>query len=371
MNLHKIFYWTLRVTLGATFLLSGFLKAVDPYGTAYKLQDYLDVWGFDHLVSDDITLIVSVFLSSSEVFVGICFFYDFMLLAGIIGSLLYMAIFIPITLWLALLNPISDCGCFGDAIKLTNWQTFWKNIFILLCAYFLYKFHRRECKIYTFNIVPFLFSLFSITLSVYSIYCLPVLDFRPYHIGADIKKGMSIPKNAKRDEYNTVFIMEKDGETKKFTLENYPDDSWTLLKTDVELISKGYEPPIVDFSLRTMTQKIDITDSVLSIPRVFLLLMPSVESASKDNTFSINELYKEIKKTTTPFYAVTSSTDIAINKWILDTNSEYPFLLMDGTTIKTIIRSSPGLVMLEYGIVKGKWSHHFLPKSFAESIKQE
>ena len=198
---------------------------------------------------------------------------------------------------------------------------------------------------------------------------MPVLDFRPYHIGADIKKGMSIPKNAKRDEYNTVFIMEKDGETKKFTLENYPDASWTLLKTDVELISKGYEPPIVDFSLKTPNPKNDVTDSILSAPRIFLLLMPSVETASKENFLSINELYKDIKKTRTPFYAVTSSTDKAINKWAQDTHSDYPFLLMDGTTIKTIIRSSPGLVMLEYGIVKGKWSHHFLPKSFAESLK--
>lgn len=371
MILHKIFYWTLRITLGATFLLSGFLKAVDPYGTAYKLQDYLDVWGFDHLVSDDITLIVSVFLSSSEVFVGICFYYDFMLLVGIIGSLSYMAIFIPITLWLALLNPISDCGCFGDAIKLTNWQTFWKNIIILLCLVFLYKIYKRERLINNFSKVPFLFILFPILLSVYSIYSLPVLDFRPYHIGADIKKGMSIPQNAKRDVYKTIFFMEKDGETKKFTLENYPDASWTLLKTEIELLSKGYEPPIVDFSLKTANPKNDVTDSILSAPRIFLLLMPSVETASKENFLSINELYKDIKQTGTPFYAVTSSTDKAINKWAQDTHSDYPFLLMDGTTIKTIIRSSPGLVMLEYGIVKGKWSHHFLPKSFAESIKQE
>ena len=217
-----------RFLLGATFVFSGFVKAVDPIGTQYKIQDYLGAIGLAGVLPDWVTLSTSVLLSAFEFSLGV-----FILLAirrRLVSKLIvaFMAVMTLVTLWLALFNPVKDCGCFGDALHLTNTQTLIKNILLLAAAIVvvchplrMVRFLSRSTQWIAFNYTV----LFVLLLSAHCLYHLPLIDFRPYHIGMNIKKGMEIPKGAPQPEFETTFILQKNGVKKEFTLDNYPDSS--------------------------------------------------------------------------------------------------------------------------------------------------
>ena len=363
---HAIAYLS-RLLLGIVFVFSGFVKAVDPLGTAYKLSDYMTALGMADSLQHEHYVFLSVMLSASEFALGMCVLLDFWKRKSIMLCLGAIFIFTLFTFWIAIVNPVSDCGCFGDAVVLTNWQTFVKNVMLFFLALHLY-FHHHIPVVHIrkmYNIYPVLFICCPILISAYSLYNLPLLDFRPYYIGANIKEGMSIPENSKKAEYVTHFIMEKNGKQKIFGLHDYPDTTWKLIETKVDEVSKGYQPLIRDFYIKKPEDKSDITDEILSAKVVYLMIMPYVENASQKNIVHFNKLYQEAVLNGVDFYAVTASSCDNITEWKNKTNAQYPFLLMNETTLKTIIRSSPGLVLIKNGVVINKWSHNFLPKSLS------
>ena len=204
--------------------------------------------------------------------------------------------------------------------------------------------------------------LFILVTSVYSLYKLPIFDLRPYHIGADIKKGMEIPRDAEAPQYETTFILKKGDVQKEFTLNDYPDSSWTFVDSKTKLVKEGYVPPIKDFSISTKRGK-DITDSILNNKGyTFLLIAPWLEKADDTNFGEIDRLYEYALDKGYPFYCLTASGDNGINSWIELTGAEYTFCHTDGTTLKTIIRSNPGLLLLKDGKVVNKWSHNDFPR---------
>lgn len=364
-----------RLVISLTFIFSGYVKAIDPLGTQYKLQDYLNVVQLGQYVPDYVTLVASVLLGGLEFCLGV--FILFAIHRRLVSRLvlLFMAIMTPLTLWLAVANPIKDCGCFGDAVILTNWETFYKNIVLLAAAIVLCvkplgmpRFISRSNQwiVVTYTIIFILFS------SSMCLYTLPTFDFRPYHIGANIKKGMEIPEGAKGPEFETTFILEKNGQRKEFTLDNYPDSTWTFIDSKTVQISEGYVPPIHDFSIQTTDGSEDITDSVLSRRGYsFLLISPHLEKADDTNFGDIDQIYEYCQNNNYPFYALTASTDEGIQHWRDITGAEYQFYLTDETTLKTIIRSNPGLLLLKDGVVIGKWSHNDLPQLNDQSPKLE
>ena len=191
------------------------------------------------------------------------------------------------------------------------------------------------------------------------------IGFSPYKIGTDIKAGMEIPEDAKPSVFETYFILEKDGKQKEFTLDNYPDSTWTFVEARTVLKEKGYEPPIHDFSLVELSTGEDITDSVLAYNGyTFLLVAHRIEEADDGNIDLINEIYDYSVEHGYKFYALTSSSEEAIEEWCDQTGAEYPFGQMDDITLKTIIRSNPGLLLLKDGIILNKWADNQIPDEY-------
>ena len=353
-----------RVILGLVFIFSGFVKAVDPWGGAYKILDYFLAFELTDL---NFLAVPSSFLQAAIEFgVGVC------LLAGIyrrVNSILVLLIMLfmtPLTLYLAIANPVEDCGCFGDAWIISNWQTFYKNIFLLIAAVIVFIWYRIMTPLYTkkayFSAALWIY-VFIIGLSFYCFYFLPVLDFRPYKIGTNIPQKMEIPENAEHAIYEVRLTYSKDGQQKEFTIENYPqgDSTWTFVDSKTHLIKKGYEPPIHDFYI-TNAEGEDITGEVLSNPsHTFLLIAHLIDKANDKNVDKINDIYDFSTIKGYDFYALTSSSPDEIHNWIESTGAEYPFCTMDDITLKTIIRSNPGLLLIHDGTIVDMWPNTRLP----------
>ena len=354
--------------LATLFIFSGFVKAVDPLGSFYKIQDYLAAFGIISWFPTYLPLLFAIILSSAEFCVGVFLFFGVRRKIASTLALLLMSVMTPLTLYLALANPVSDCGCFGDAWVLTNWQTFGKNIVLLIAAIAVFRERKLMFRFVTLKIewmVSLYTLLFVFALSFYCLEYLPVLDFRPYKIGADIKAGMEIPEGAKPSVFESRFVLEKDGRQQEFTLDNYPGSTWTFVETRTVLKEKGYEPPIHDFSMISLGTGEDITDSVLTDKGyTFLLVAHRIEEADDSNIDLINEIYDYSVEHGYGFYALTSSPDEEIEMWRERTGAEYPFCQMDDITLKTIIRSNPGLLLIKDGTILNKWSDNQLPDEY-------
>ncbi len=358
-----------RLILALTFIFSGYIKAIDPLGTQYKIQDYLRALGMREWVADWVTLAASISLSGLEFCLGI--FILFAIRRRLTSKLItvFMALMTLVTLWIAIANPVKDCGCFGDAIVLTNTETLLKNILLLGCAVIVMIWPLRMVRSISRNnqwIVMNYTILFILASSVYSLYFLPQFDFRPYHVGASIREGMRIPAGAKPPKYETTFILRKDGVKKEFTLNNYPDSTWEFVDSKTVQTEAGYVPPIHDFSIEYDGEM--LTDSILNDKGyTFLLISPHIEYADDSNFGDINHLYDYAKAQKMGFYCLTASTEDKILTWTECTGAQYPFATTDETTLKTMIRSNPGLILLKDGRIVRKWSHNNLPQLKVDS----
>lgn len=357
-----------RLLLAITFIFSGFVKAIDPLGSQYKIGDYLTALGMAGKIPEWVQLILSISLSGAEFTLGI------LLLLAIRRRLVSKLAFVLmlgmtlITLWLTISNPIQDCGCFGDAIHLTNSQTFIKNLVLLVASIVVMRLPLYQVRFISKTnqwIATYFTMIFIVIVSLLSLYHLPLFDFRPYYIGQNILKGMQIPKGAKQTKYKTTFICTKNGVQKEFNENNYPynDSTWVFVDTKQEVIEKGYEPPIHDFSITDEKTGEDLTEKILNKDGyTFLLVSPMLEVAQDRNFGDIEGIYEYAKENGYAFYGLTASTDKGIKHWRDITGAEYPFYVTDDTTLKTMIRSNPGLLLLYKGTIINKWNHNDIPK---------
>ncbi|MBR4920972.1 MAG: triose-phosphate isomerase [Prevotella sp.] len=317
----KILVNIARLVVALAFILSGFVKAVDPLGTQYKIADYMGAMHLGTYVPSIITLLASVLLSAAEFWIGICLLFAIRRRVVTRIALLWLIIMTPLTLWLAIANPISDCGCFGDAIVLTNWQTFWKNVILLACAILIAKYPLEMPRLISRGnqwIVMNFTALFILIVAGRSLYDLPYFDFRPYHVGTD-------------------------------------------LRTEWQKMMEGEESPYADFFIESGDGE-DITDSLLNLKGyVFLLVSPHLEDADESQFGRLNLIYEYALEEGYPFYGLTASGEKAITKWRDGTGAEYAFCQTDDIVLKTMIRSNPGLMLLKDGKIIRKWSHNNLP----------
>ena len=355
-----------RTVVGLTFILSGFVKAIDPLGTQYKIQDYLAAIPPSLSLPDMLTLLMSVSLSMVEFTLGAFMMTAISRRVTARLTLLFMVVMTAVTVWIYIADPVKDCGCFGDALTLTNLETLLKNIVLLALAALVAWRPTHIGRLMSRSNQMLLGQMLMVTpvaLSFWCLYDLPLIDFRPYHIGADIKAGMEIPEGAEQPVFDTTFIMEKDGERREFTLDNYPDSTWTFVDSKTVTVKEGYVPPIHDFSI-TAADGEDITDMVLGREGyTFLLISPDLDKADDQNFGDIDQIYEFCQDNSIPFYCLTASTEKSQQHWQNITGAEYPFCMTDATTLKTMIRSNPGLMLLEKGVVRGKWSHNRLPET--------
>ena len=361
----KIVVEVCRIFVGLVFVFSGFVKAVDPLGFAYKFQEYLAAW--DSSFFDFLAIPASFSLSAFEFVLGVC------LLAGayrkIISLLtfLFMCFMTLFTLYLAIFNPVSDCGCFGDALVISNWQTFFKNGVLIIAAFFVFRWHKQINRLYSRKYLSWVVVFAVVFILGISSYCfryLPVLDFRPYKIGNNIPELMQIPEGASPDMYETTLIYEnKGGVRERFTIENYPKEGsgWKFIEAQNVLIKKGYEPPVHDFIIRTKARA-DITEEVLTDDAyTFLLIAHKLEKADDANIANINSVYDYAVEQGYRFLCLTASLPPSIHEWKESTGAEYPFCTVDDATLKTMIRSNPGLMLIKAGVIINKWPNRRIP----------
>lgn len=355
-----------RLLMAATFIFSGYVKAIDPLGTQYKLTDYLQAMGIGSLLPEWTLLVGAVLLAALEFSLGIFLLFAIRrhLVSKIVLAL--MSIMTLLTLWIVIANPVKDCGCFGDAVVLSNGQTFIKNIILLAIALMLQKWPTSMVRFVSKKtqwIVINYTVIFALALSAWSLWDLPPFDFRPYHVGANIAQGMKIPQGAPQPQFETTFILEKDGQQKEFTLDNYPDSTWTFVDSKTVQTAEGYVPPIHDFSIQDNKTGEDITQEVLNdTGYTFLLISPTLAYADDSNFGRIDQIYEFAQDYGYRFICLTASSDKDIAKWQDITGAEYPFYTTDATTLKTMIRSNPGLMLLHHGTIIQKWSHNKLPQ---------
>ena len=356
-----------RFVLAATFIFSGYVKAIDPLGTLYKLKDYAAAMSLNGLLPDWMLVGVAIALGALEFALGV--FMLFAVRRHVVSriTLAFMAAMTVLTLWIFVADPVKDCGCFGDALKLTNGETLLKNIVLSACAALvawrpvdMARFISRSNQ----WIVRYYTVAYIVITSVYCLYTLPIFDFRPYHVGMNIKQGMEIPEGAEQPEFESTFLLRKNGETREFTLDNYPDSTWEYVDTRTVQTKKGYEPPIHDFALTTCDTGEDITEQVLTKKGyTFLLVSPRLAVADDSNFGDIDQIYEYAEENGIDFYCVTASANDEIERWRDLTGAEYQFCNADETTLKTMIRSNPGLMLLKDGTIIGKWSHNALPQT--------
>ncbi|MGV6845995.1 MAG: BT_3928 family protein [Lutibacter sp.] len=309
-----------RILIGITFIFSGFVKMVDPLGTSYKLQEYLgpDVLNLPFLVHYALPL--AVFLIFIEFFLGVTILLGFLPKLTVWSLFGLILLFLFLTWYSAYYNKVTDCGCFGDAVKLTPWQTFYKNIFFLALILILISYQYLIKPVFSKQTVQWmaLITLIgSFYLQYYVLMHLPIIDFRPYAIGKNIPEQM------------------------KFKGEDLP--------------------PVHDFLLESVNGD-DLTDSILKAPKVMLVVMNVIEKSRKEGFDEVKKISDLALKNNYQVYALSSSLEEEYNMVKKEKNLNFDVLFCDETTLKTIIRANPGIVILQNGTVIGKWNSRDIDK---------
>lgn len=356
-----------RILLGILFIFSGFVKGVDPLGSNYKFIDYFNAFGMSWMNFS--ALFFSFVLSLAEFIIGICLFLNIKTKWAAWGALLFMTVFTPLTLVLAIKNPVTDCGCFGDALVLTNWETFGKNVVLLLMALVVFYKRNRYKSIFNFleqTVLLFGSIVFMLCIEIYSYRHLPIIDFRPYAIGANITEGMTVPENAPHDEYQTTlkYKNKNTGAIQEFNETNFPWQdtlNWEFHSSDQKLVREGYKAPIHDFVIEH-PEFGNITEEILEDDNyTFLVISYNIGKAATSAQERLNRLASYAREKGYRFYGLTASNTDEVKTFMGKSDIPYTFCSTDEIQLKTIVRSNPGLVLLKKGTILDKWSHRDLP----------
>jgi len=356
-----------RILLGLVFIFSGFVKGIDPLGSAYKFTDYFHAWNMEALLG--LALPLGILLSVTEFVIGLA------LVANVFNklfswfALLFMIFFTVVTIIVAVNNPVTDCGCFGDALTLTNWQTFYKNIFLLALAITVVGFRKQfgpaDVSLIAAVMAGATVFVFAYLID-YSYKHLPIIDFRPYKVGTNIPEGMRMPADAPHDQYANVFVYEnlKNGRQKEFTEENYPWQdtlNWKFVSMETELIKKGYEPPIHNFTIETPDGE-DIKDFFLyDDAYTFILISKDLDEADWSALERIQLLSAFANDHHMHFIGLTATVLDRASEIAEEKELPFEFFNADEITLKTMVRANPGLILLKKGIIKDKWHFNDIP----------
>lgn len=362
-----------RLLVGATFILSGVVKLIDPVGTMYKIEDYLQV--FNLTTFNSWSFVLAVILSIVEFILGVNALLGSYLRTTPTLLLIFMVIMTPLTLFLAIANPIPDCGCFGDVVTLTNWQTFGKNVVLLSLVIFLLLYNRRARSVFhreVHALIVVWVMIYGLGLVYHAESYSPVLDFRPFKIGTDLA-GAYFGEDADVAEYK--FVYEKDGVRAVFDIDSLPDETegWQFVERQecaTESQYPAYDKMLDHFIVYDGNE--DVTEELLSHEGfLFILFSEDLAKANDDEINKVHELYDYTREHGYPFYAVTASSPTEIEAWLDNTGAEFPFMFMDRTTIRTIQRSNPFLLVLKDGVIYHKYYIAHLPNEMQHDIPIE
>ncbi len=346
--------------VGLTFLVSGLVKAIDPVGTSLKIGEYLQHFGMSELAG--FSIVLACLQALFEFSLGLYVFIGYRRIVCATLLIAFMGVMTPLSLYLALSNPVDDCGCFGDALVLTNWQTFWKNIILLLLVVWLRVKRRFQQPMLsrTFHTFYYYVQLVGVIFLLWQgIMALPYIDFRPYRPGVSLDAQKSV--NSEPDEY--VIVYEKEGVRKEFALESLPDEDsgWEFVETITR--HSPSTKPLLGSHAEISNLVIfdpdgnDVTQEIVGYEGyVMLLLSPDLAKADQHDIDRIENLYEYALERDYPFYCLTWNNEASIEHWKFSTGSEYPLLFADQQVIETMIRSNPGFMLLHNGVIL--WKSH-------------
>ncbi len=345
-----------RIVVGLLFIFSGLIKLNDPVGFSFKLKDYFapEVLDLGFLVP--YALLLAVVLVIIEVLLGI------MLLLGsskrfVLGSLLLMIIFFTfLTFYSAFYNKVTDCGCFGDAISLTPWQSFYKDIILLILILVLVIGARYIQPLFTKSVntfVVFLSLIGCLAITYYVLQHLPIIDFRPYKINKNISEGMIVPEGAPMPVFEYRWKFKVDGEEMIFTTNgDYPSVEGEFIDVETKMIKPGYEPPIHDFAIEK--NGVDYTERFLNQENLIVIIAYSLDNSEFDGFLPIKEITDEALKLGYHVIGLSASSDEKTDKLIEEYDLNFKFYFSDETTLKTIVRSNPGILELNQATILQK-----------------
>ena len=355
-----------RWIVGLLFIFSGLVKTIDPIGFSIKLEEYFSPDVFDIPFLQELALPMSVFFVIFEILLGV------LLILGIwkrftLWSLLILIVFFSfLTFYSAYFNKVTDCGCFGDAIKLTPWESFSKDIVLLIMIIVLWIGHKyiQPLFVKSFGLYILLAAfLISSYIAFQGIYHLPIKDFRPYAVGKNIPQGMKTAEELGLDPpviENQYFLKNKlNGQKIKLSQDDYVKDDtfwgsgspWEIESTESKVVNKGYEPPIHDF-LIDCPENGDMTYHYLNLPKLVLIITPVPYKASDKGLDRMARFVTELQENKIEVLGL-ASDEVRIG------NLKSCFV--DPTTLKTMIRSNPGIMVLKQGTVVAKFNWHDTP----------
>ncbi len=353
----KIVREVARYLVGGLFIFSGIIKVNDPVGTAIKLEEYFQVFAYDFAPFFEwfipAALFLSVFLSVLEVMLGAALLIGYKMRITSWVLLALIVFFTFLTFYSAYFNKVTDCGCFGDAIKLTPWQSFYKDLILLVLIIVIFYFRKSFSPLIeekTASILMGADTLVLIFLAIWAIRHLPFVDFRSYAIGNSIPELMQ-PSGELKYEY----IMEKDGE--EFTFEKYPTDpSYTFV--DMKVLNPEVQPKITD--LAVWNDDGDFTEDFL-IGTKLIIVVQSVKKTSDEYNNEISELINGARNV--EVWTLTSSSSSEYEAFGNQAGWTHPYYFVDSTVLKAMIRSTPGIILIRDGVVLGKWHYNDIPSS--------
>lgn len=347
----------IRFIVGGLFIFSGLIKINDPIGTSIKLEEYFDVFSYDiapfFSSLKAISLPLAVFLVVIEVVLGIMLILNYKPKFTTIALAVIIVFFTFLTFYSAYFNKVTDCGCFGDAIKLTPWESFYKDIFlvVLIAILLIFQNSLRPNRQFWAAGITVLSLVLATGLSIYAIQNLPFIDFRAYKVGVDITTAMQ-PSAAL--EYS--YVMTKNGE--QIVFDQYPTgDEYEFV--EMNLNNPDALPKISDFSV--WNEQGDFTEDILSKKRV-LILISNISKVNQSNFADIDDLIRDFRGTEVRISVISASSENEIKALIESQNWDVDYYLADATVVKTIIRSNPGIMVMQDGKILGKYHHNNTPK---------
>lgn len=357
----NIFFKVNRILLGLLFIFSATVKGIDPIGTAYRVEDYLLAYGLDSLT--EIKLVLAIALITTEFILGFALLFKLRYKLASWGIFLMMIFFLVVTWFDATKNLVPDCGCFGDAIKLSNWATFYKNIVFSLMALILLFADktRQKTKPLLQNIILIIVAAGFIWFQFYNYSNLPIIDFRTWKIGKDMKI-----KNADKQKIYVIYKNKKTGEQKEYLSPNYPwnDSTWKAnwvfvdRRIDDSEVIKPHDLVVEDAGGN------DVTQDIIENPGYQLLIIsPDVDNANGEGMIKASKLAKSLESKNVSSALICATGPDEIKKYLTLYSIDYPVYYADDIELKAMIRSNPGMLLLHNGVIINKWHYNNFPSS--------
>lgn len=353
----------MRLTVGGVFIFSGFTKGVDPWGSCYKITDYLNAMGLGEWTG--LALLLAASLAALEFMLGIAIAVGAYRRSAPWLALLVMIVLTPLTLWLAVTGAVADCGCFGDALHLSNWATFGKNVLLLLGVIYLLLFNTSVRSVFgpavQWMVMAASFA-FVMAVAYYGYFTQPLIDYRPYPIGTRLLSDTAMQDSVDEEsDDDFIFIYSKDGQEHEFTIDSLPDeaDGWEYVtryharrphgKVIIQNGNANNGIAIMDEDGN------DVTIDVLGANRrMLLLLFPDLPHVGAMNSFALNELTDAALVADAQVVGLTPANTHEVERWQDISMADYPIYNMDDSELKTLARGNPAVVYVEDGVIRWK-----------------